>query len=41
MKCAWDPYQITCTNSLERIQHGAVSMRWATSNYSRLSSVGY
>ena len=33
----WDPYQITYINNLERIQRRAAW--WATSNYSRFSSV--
>ena len=33
----WDPYQITYVNSLEGIQCRAA--RWATSDYSRFSSV--
>ena len=33
----WDPYQITYINSLEGIQRTAA--RWATSDYSRFSSV--
>ena len=33
----WDPYQITYINSLEGIQWRAA--RWATSDYSRFSSV--
>ena len=33
----WDPYQITYINNLERIQRRPA--RWATSNYSRFSSV--